>query len=75
MLSALGLRMHNLAPKLFGLCYDSGIASLSLYLSSFMGIFGLVLVMSFHYQDSYQIQFICFGFVLCEWQFNTKIVV
>ena len=43
--SAMGLRMHNLVPKLFGLCYVSGIVSLSLYLSSCMGIFGLVLVM------------------------------
>jgi hypothetical protein len=29
----LGLRMNNLVPKLFGLCYDSGIVSLSLHLS------------------------------------------
>ena len=33
MSSAMGLRMNNLVPKLFDLCYDSGIVSLSLYLS------------------------------------------
>ena len=43
--------MNNLVLKLFGLCYDSGIASLSPHLSLCMGIFGLVLVMSFHNQD------------------------
>ena len=45
---AYGLRMHNLVPKLFGHCYDSGIASLSLCPSSFMGICRLVLVIIFH---------------------------
>ena len=31
--SALSLRMNNLVSKLFDLCYDSGIVSLSLHLS------------------------------------------
>ena len=37
--SAMGLRMHNLVPKLFGLCYVSGIVSLSLYLSPWIVFF------------------------------------
>ena len=49
------------------LWYVSGIASLSLYLSSCMGIFELVLVMFFHNQDCYLIQALCFGFDLRMW--------
>ena len=64
MSAALGLWMYNLVPKLFGLCYVSGITSLSLHLSPFMGIFGLVLVMFFHNQDHYLMQNTCFRFVL-----------
>ena len=33
MLTALSLRINNLVLKLFGLCYVSGIVSLSLYLT------------------------------------------
>ena len=45
-------------PCLKAVClwYDSGIVSLSLHLSSCMGIFGLVLVMFFHDQDQYLMQ-------------------
>ena len=49
----MGLWMHNLVQKFFGLCYDSGMVSLSSYLCLFMGIFGLVLVMFSHDQDQY----------------------
>ena len=37
--SASSLRINNLVFKLFGLCYVSGIVSLSLYLSSWKGVF------------------------------------
>ena len=55
------------------LWYVSGIISLSMHLSSCMGIFGLVLVMSYHNQECYLIQKYCFGFILWKWWFNTKI--
>ena len=42
--------------KVVSLWYVSGIVSLSLHLSSWMGIFRLVLVMSFHDQDQYLMQ-------------------
>ena len=42
--------------KVVCLWYVSGIVSLSLHLSPCMGIFQLVLVMSFHNQDCYLIQ-------------------
>ena len=48
-------------------CYDTWIASLSLHLSPCINFFGLVLEMSFHNQDRYLMQNICFGFVLREW--------
>ena len=42
---------HWPSLKVVCLWYDSGIISLSMHLSSCMGIFGLVLVMFFHNQD------------------------
>ena len=47
---------HKPCLKVVCLWYVSGIVSLSLHLSSWMGIFRLVLVMSFHDQDQYLMQ-------------------
>ena len=48
------------------LWYVSGIVSLSLHLSSWMGIFGLVLVMVFHNLDQYLMQKHLFR--ICSWK-------
>ena len=55
---------HRPCLSVVCLWYVSGIVSLSLHLSSWMGIFGLVLVMFFHNLDQYLMQKHCFRFVL-----------